>query len=67
MARAIGVILLLAAAVGIFLIARQYPFTGTVVLEFQELWLWLVLAGLVLVAGLGGYLVFRRRALTRYD
>ena len=67
MARAIGIVLLLTAAVGIFLIARQYPFTGTVVLEFQELWLWLILAVLVLVAGLGGYLAFRRGALTRYD
>lgn len=67
MARAIGVVLLLAAVVGIFLIALQYPFAGTVVLEFQEFWLWLVLAVLVLVAGLGGYLAFRRGALTRYD
>jgi hypothetical protein len=67
MARAIGIILLLASVVVIFLIARQYPFAGTVVLEFQEVWLWIVLVGAVFVAGIGGYLAFRRRALTRYD
>jgi hypothetical protein len=67
MARAIGIILLLASVVVIFLIGRRYPFAGTVVLEFQEFWLWIVLVAAVFVAGLGGYLAFRRRALTRYD
>jgi Na+-transporting NADH:ubiquinone oxidoreductase subunit NqrE len=67
MTRAIGIILLLASAVAIFLIARQYPFSGTVVFEFQEVWLWIVLVVVILLAGIGGYLAFRRRALTRYD
>jgi hypothetical protein len=67
MARALGIILLLASVVAIFLIARRWPFEGTVVLEFQEFWLWLVLLVAVVVAGLGGYLAFRRGALTRYD
>jgi hypothetical protein len=67
MARAIGIALLLASVVVIFLVARRYPFEGTVVLEFQELWLWIILVGAVFVAGIGGYLAFRRRAFTRYD
>jgi hypothetical protein len=67
MARALGIVLLLASVVVIFLIARQWPFEGTVVLEFQEVWLWIVLVGVVVVAGLGGYLAFRRGAFTRYD
>jgi hypothetical protein len=67
MARAIGVVLLLASVVIIFLIARQWPFEGIVVLEFQEFWLWLVLLAAVVVAGLGDYLAFRRGPLTRYD
>jgi len=67
MTKAIGIILLLASAVAIFLIARQYPFAGTVVFEFQEVWLWIVLVVVIFLAGIGGYLAFRRRALTRYD
>jgi hypothetical protein len=67
MARVIGIILLLASVAAIFLIARQYPFTGTVILEFQELWLWLVLVVVILLAGIGGYLAFRRGPMTRYD
>jgi hypothetical protein len=67
MIRGIGIILLLAAAVVIFLIARQWPFEGTVTLVFQEFWLWIVLAAAVVVAGLGGYLAFRRGPFTRYD
>jgi hypothetical protein len=67
MARTTGIILLIAAAIVIFLIARRYPFAGTVVLEFQEFWLWLVLVATVFVAGIGGYLAFRRGAITPYD
>ncbi len=67
MARAIGIILLLASVVVIFLIARLWPFAGTVVLEFEEFWLWIVLVAVVFLAGIGGYLAFRRGALTRYD
>ena len=67
MSRAIGIILLIASVVIIFLIARQWPFAGVVVLEFQEFWLWLVLLATVIVAGLGGYLAFRRGPMTRYD
>lgn len=67
MARPIGVVLLLAAVVVIFLIALRYPFTGTVVLEFEAFWLWFVLVAMVFVAGIGGYLAFRRRAPIRYD
>jgi hypothetical protein len=67
MARALGILLLLASVVVIFLIARRWPFEGTIVLEFQEFWLWLVLGVAIVVAGLGGYLAFRRGAFTRYD
>ena len=67
MTRTVGIILLLASVVVIFLVARRYPFSGTIVLEFQEIWLWLVLVVTVLVAGIGGYLAFRRSALTHYD
>jgi hypothetical protein len=67
MGRALGILLLLASVVVIFLIARRWPFEGIVVLEFEEFWLWLVLLGAVVVAGLGGYLAFRRGPLTRYD
>lgn len=67
MARTVGIILLIASALLIFVIARRYPFAGTVVLEFEEIWLWLVLAVTVLVAGIGGYLTFRRSAITPYD
>jgi hypothetical protein len=49
------------------MIARRYPFAGEVVLEFQEIWLWLVLIITVFVAGIGGYLAFRRGAITPYD
>ena len=67
MARTIGIILLLASVVVIFLIARRWPFEGTVTLVFEEFWLWIVLIAVVIVAGLGGYLAFRRGPLTRYD
>jgi hypothetical protein len=67
MTRAIGILLLLASVVTIFLIARRYPFAGTVVLEFQEVWLWLILVLVVFVAGIGGYLAFRRGPFIRGD
>ncbi len=67
MTRAIGILLLLASVVAIFLIARRYPFEGTVILEFQEVWLWLILVAAVFVAGIGGYLAFRRRSFIRGD
>lgn len=51
MVGSVGVVLLPAAAVGIFFIARQYPFTGTVILEFQERWLWLASAAILSFAG----------------
>ena len=67
MARPVGAILLLISVAVIFLIALRYPFTGTVVLEFSEFWLWFVLVAMVFVAGIGGYLAFRRRVPIRYD
>ncbi len=67
MSRGIGILLLIASVVVIFLIARQYPFTGTLSLEFQEVWLWIILVVMILIAGLGGYLLFRRGHYDRFD
>ena len=67
MSKGIGIFLLIASVVVIFLIALRYPFTGTVAVEFQEAWLWIVLVVMIFLAGLGGYLFFRRGRYDRFD
>jgi hypothetical protein len=67
MSRGVGILLLIASVVVIFLIGRQYPFTGTLSIQFQEVWLWIVLVLMIFLAGLGGYLFFRRGHYDRFD